>query len=170
MSETSNNTGQEPDPMRFRPGEVRFRLSLFGLNRQSAASFQFTVAGYIFAGAAIGLILLVNTSELLGRIRALEIAGVLFFLIFGFSAIVLASIGLVFAILGFLKPNPSFRRALVILVLPFLVPLAGLNLIIAGLVWNFYSKPTKEEIQTADALGIPLNRLQDEQRFRQYED
>jgi membrane-bound ClpP family serine protease len=77
--------------------------------------------------------------------------------LFSFGCVCLvAFVALIFGAVGLIKPNPSFKRALVVLLLPLLTPLLILNLIVFIIVWYKLIRPTKSEKRTAKELGKPL--------------
>ncbi|TET35250.1 MAG: hypothetical protein E3J72_11590 [Planctomycetota bacterium] len=150
---------EEPQPPTQQAAEFRFQRSEYGLNNYSWVSFLFSF--YAFCCMHVGAIVFIGFRIAGGRSitppELGELVIVIFSIIFVWS-ISLACIGLVLGTIGLLLPNPDFNRSLVVAVMPLLTPVIIINLVMATAMMIHLKQPTQKEKQTAEALGISLNK------------
>ncbi|MHC4663693.1 MAG: hypothetical protein ACYS8W_18695 [Planctomycetota bacterium] len=146
-----------PSPEPENGTEPQFRFVKYGLNRDSRLAFECCIAAYIFSIPTIPFyftdifsynwdFLSAPTAAYL-PILAFPVSGICFLL------------ALISGIVGLLRPSPSFNRALVVAIMPLATPLAVVNLIFSVFVLRAFRKPAPKELETANALGLPVREL-----------
>jgi hypothetical protein len=144
-------------------GEVVFKFSKYGLNKQSWWSFIISIIAVISTVAswvvlAAGWDIIFNNIHMYTyeQMNPVQKKYLIFLLILNGSALLAAFVALTFGIIGLIKPNPGFGRALLVILFALLSTAGVLNLLLLFFMTILLRRPTKNERQTAQGLGIPI--------------